>query len=286
MNYKKLIEETYSVRNYTEKEISEKIKNEIIEYFKKCKKLNENIKTKIEILNSDIYEKLNGKAGYNGMMIKSPNYIIISSERENNYIENSGFIASDIILKATELGVNTCFITMSDRKTVSEILKIDSNMEVTALISLGYKEKENKNISNNTKVGGNYSKAEIKIEDSSMSSRKELDELVFSEKFGNNASIDELLTLGLIEPLKTVLFAPSALNSQPWRFILNKGKIYIAVENNLNTSEYDKKISLGALMNYFQSVFETDFFGLKWNFDIKEAPEVPENFKIEVYCIM
>ena len=91
------------------------------------------------------------------MMIKSPNYIIISSEKENNYIENSGFIASDIILKSTELGVNTCFITMSDRKTVSEILKTESNMEVKALISLGYKEKENKNISNNTTPNENTS---------------------------------------------------------------------------------------------------------------------------------
>ena len=39
MNYKKLIEETYSVRDYSEKPISENLKNEIISYFPNSKNL-------------------------------------------------------------------------------------------------------------------------------------------------------------------------------------------------------------------------------------------------------
>lgn len=287
MNYKKLIEETYSVRDYSEKPISENLKNEIISYFPNSKNLLENIKTDIKILNnSEVYNALNGKAGYNGIMINAPHYIIIYSEKVDNYIENSGYRASDIILKATDLGLNTCFITMSDREEISKILNIPEGMEITALIALGYKDKDLKNVSNDTKAGGNYSKANVNIADNAPSYRKDLEELVFSESFGNSATLDELMNIGIFEPLRTVLFAPSALNSQPWRFILKGGKVFIAVEDTLQTSSYDEKISLGALMHYFQSVFETDFFGLKWTFDVSNAPEVPSNFKVEVSCTM
>ncbi len=287
MNYKKLIEETYSVRDYSEKPISENLKNEIISYFPNSKNLLENIKTDIKILNnSEVYNALNGKAGYNGIMINAPHYIIIYSEKADNYIENSGYRASDIILKATDLGLNTCFITMSDREEISKILNIPEGMEITALIALGYKDKDLKNVSNDTKAGGNYSKANVNIADNAPSYRKDLEELVFSESFGNSATLDELMNIGIFEPLRTVLFAPSALNSQPWRFILKGGKVFIAVEDTLQTSSYDEKISLGALMHYFQSVFETDFFGLKWTFDVSNAPEVPSNFKVEVSCTM
>lgn len=287
MNYKKLIEETYSVRDYSEKSISENLKNEIISYFPNSKNLLENIKTDIKFLNnSEVYNALNGKAGYNGIMINAPHYIIIYSEKADNYIENSGYRASDIILKATDLGLNTCFITMSDREEISKILNIPEGMEITALIALGYKDKDLKNVSNDTKAGGNYSKANVNIADNAPSYRKDLEELVFSESFGNSATLDELMNIGIFEPLRTVLFAPSALNSQPWRFILKGGKVFIAVEDTLQTSSYDEKISLGALMHYFQSVFETDFFGLKWTFDVSNAPEVPSNFKVEVSCTM
>ena len=287
MNYKKLIEETYSVRDYSEKPISENLKNEIISYFPNSKNLLENIKTDIKFLNnSEVYNALNGKAGYNGIMINAPHYIIIYSEKADNYIENSGYRASDIILKATDLGLNTCFITMSDRKEISKILNIPEGMEITALIALGYKDKDLKNVSNDTKAGGNYSKANVNIADNTPSYRKDLEELVFSESFGNSATLDELMNIGIFEHLRTVLFAPSALNSQPWRFILKGGKVFIAVEDTLQTSSYDEKISLGALMHYFQSVFETDFFGLKWTFDVSNAPEVPSNFKVEVSCTM
>ena len=287
MNYKKLIEETYSVRDYSEKPISENLKNEIISYFPNSKNLLENIKTDIKILNnSEVYNALNGKAGYNGIMINAPHYIIIYSEKADNYIENSGYRASDIILKATDLGLNTCFITMSDKEEISKILNIPEGMEITALIALGYKDKDLKNVSNDTKAGGNYSKANVNIADNAPSYRKDLEELVFSESFGNSATLDELMNIGIFEPLRTVLFAPSALNSQPWRFILKGGKVFIAVEDTLQTSSYDEKISLGALMHYFQSVFETDFFGLKWTFDVSNAPEVPSNFKVEVSCTM
>lgn len=287
MNYKKLIEETYSVRDYSDKKVSDDAKKELLSYFSESKTLFENIKTEMTIYeNEEIFEALDGKAGYNGIMINSPSYIVICSEKAENYIENSGYKASDIILKATDMGLNTCFITMKDTKEISKILNLPEGMEITALIALGYKEKDSKTVSNDTKAGGNYSKADVKVSENAPSYRKELEELVFSEKFGNSATIDELLNLGLFEPLRTVLFAPSALNSQPWRFIIKGGKVFIAVEDTLNTSSYDEKISLGALMHYFQSVFETDFFGLKWTFDVKDAPEVPSNFKVEVSCTM
>lgn len=286
MDYKKLIEETYSVRDYSDKPVSEKLKNELLGYFPSSKTLMDNIKVEMKIVeNADVFEKLNGKAGYNGIMINAPHYIVIYSEVADNYIENSGYKASDIILKATDLGLNTCFITMGDRAEVSKILNAPNGMEVTALVALGYKDNEAKVVLNDTKVGGNYSKADVVIEEVAPSYRKDLDELVFSEKFGNSASVDELLTLGILEPLRTVLFAPSALNSQPWRFVLKNGKVFIAIEDT-KTSEYDEKISLGALMHYFQSVFEEDFFGLKWTFNVENAPEVPENFKVAVTCSM
>lgn len=59
------------------------------------------------------------------------------------YITDQAIAAEHFVLKATELGLGTCWVGWFDSKKAAEFLKLKDNFEVHNLIALGYAEKEN-----------------------------------------------------------------------------------------------------------------------------------------------
>ncbi len=55
-----------------------------------------------------------------------------------NLHQSIGACIQNMLLKATELGVGSCWVGVFDVKKVNELLKIPSNKECVALITLGY----------------------------------------------------------------------------------------------------------------------------------------------------
>ncbi|MFR9070357.1 MAG: nitroreductase family protein, partial [Paraclostridium sp.] len=81
MNYKYLISNKRSVREFKNQEIKESDFKIMKEYIHNSKKLLPEIKIDIKVFSKDkVYQKLKKIAGYNGHMIEAPNYIIILSE--------------------------------------------------------------------------------------------------------------------------------------------------------------------------------------------------------------
>ena len=50
------------------------------------------------------------------------------------------------------------------------------------------------------------------------------------DKWGQAADIEDLETRALLDAFSYARLAPSALNKQPWRFIVDGGKIVLAVD--------------------------------------------------------
>jgi nitroreductase len=73
-----------------------------------------------------------------------------------------GIAMEHMVLKATELGIGTCWIGWFDESTLKEILKIPKKIKVSALLAVGYP----------------------KDESSGKRKRKPLEKIVFSEKWG------------------------------------------------------------------------------------------------------
>ncbi len=285
MDYKTIIEKKKSVRDYSDKEIKNDIARELKAYANNCKKLVDDINIDIRFMdNDDVYQQLDGFAGYNGILINAPHYMIVLSENKEYYIENAGYIGEEICLKAFDLGVDSCWITFKDSKTIIEKLNIVTDKEVVAIIALGYAKKASKSIFSTAKAGQNPTKADIKIKDGK-STRLPIDELVFIEEWGKSAKIEQLQELGLLDSLSCATLAPSTLNRQPWRFIVDKNLIVLAVRDDENTNTYEERIDSGIVMLYFEAVMGQTLYNLKWNFEnIENKYNIPDNYLIVASC--
>lgn len=268
MDYKKLVSQRKSVREFKKKQVDKKHFEEIQNYIKECKKLDESIQIETkEYSRSEVYNSLKNVAGYNGHMIEAPNYIIILSEVQNKYIENSGYIGEKLILKAQSLGIDSCWVTFNDSNLIKEKLNINSHLEVTCIIALGY---EDKGVLKPKKDN---------------STRFPIEDIVYINKWDNNISCDELEQRGLLDAFSYARMAPSALNRQPWRFIIDNSKVILVIKKDDFTNEYERQIDIGIAMLYFSLIIESTMFDIVWKFDeLENSYNIPNEYKIAGYC--
>lgn len=284
MEYKKLISNRKSVRDYKKTALKDEHINEIKDYVNKSKKLISDIEVEALIMGNEVFDKLNGKAGYKGFMLDAPNYVILLSEKKENYIKNAGYIGEEIVLKALDMEIGSCWVTFNDSDLVKSNLNINSDKEVVAIIALGYDDNKTKVI-NIPKIGANESKTKIEKVADNTSERLGVEELVFLNQWGCNATADDLENRALLDAFHFARLAPSTFNRQPWRFILDDGMVVLAVRNDEHTGTYEEEIDAGIVMLYFEAIVDATLTDITW---ILEAPEknynIPEEYMIVGYC--
>ena len=114
------------------------------------------------------------------------------------------------------------------------------------------------------------------------SDRKAIEEIVFMDKWGQPADIEDLENRALLDAFSYARLAPSALNKQPWRFIVDGGKIVLAVDNEVKDG-YEGKIAAGVVMLYFGLIVDSTLMDSKWVFDAS-GYEVPAEYRVVGYC--
>jgi nitroreductase len=285
MDYKDLIARMKSVRNYKEDTIDQEIIQQIKEYYHQSKRLVEDIEIEAMLKNRDeVYENLKNHAGYNNIMIEAPHYLIFLSEDKEHYLENIGYAVEDVRLKAFELGVDSCWITIKDEEAVKERLNIKSNKKLAAIIALGYDDNKNKTVIENVSEY-NPSKASVSIVEDNVSERLRISDVVYIKKWGEKAEPDEVANLGLLEAFFFARMAPSTKNRQPWRFIYDDGLIVLAIRNDKGVSEYENKVDTGIVMLYYQLIVDNTLFKMDWKFGKPDKEyEIPSDYSIVAYC--
>jgi hypothetical protein len=284
MNYKNLIPKIKSVRDYKKISVSESILYEIKHSYEKGKKLIDDIEIDVLIKNrEEIYEQLKGIAGYNEKMIEAPHYIVILSEEKEYFIENTGYIGQGLILKAFESGVNSCWITFDDGDEIKEKLRIDSEKKLTALIALGYDDNKTKAV-NETNLDYNPSKANVVVAEDNVATRIDISRLVFIKEWGKYADTDDLSGRGLLDAFNYARLAPSTLNRQPWRFIIDDGIVVLTIRRDADINKYQEKIDTGAVMLYFESIVDSTLFDTSWNMGkLDKEYNIPDEYMIIGY---
>src|SRR5699024_8003455 len=106
--------------------------------------------------------QLDGFAGYHGIMINAPHYVILLSEKKDHYMENAGYVGESIAMKAFDLGVDSCWITFTDSQKVIHRLNIVTGKEVVGILALGYGKKKKPVTLGALKIGDNYSQADMR----------------------------------------------------------------------------------------------------------------------------
>lgn len=145
----KFIKERHSVRSYLDKSIPDDVREKLDSYV--CK-LNGESGLNIQII-YDEPECFSSSLAKYGKFDNCKNYIAMIGKRSPDLEERCGFFGEMLVLKAQELGLNTCWAALTHGKSRASVA--DGEREVI-IISLGYgktqgaerRSKEAKDVSN------------------------------------------------------------------------------------------------------------------------------------------
>lgn len=100
-----------------------------------------------------------------------------------------------------------------------------------------------------------------------------------------NENVIELDERGLLDAFSYARMAPSSLNRQPWRFIIDGVNIVLAVKKDDFTSDYEGSIDTGIAMLYFSLILDTTMLDLQWNVgSVDKDYKIPDDYEIVGYC--
>ncbi|MBP7507200.1 MAG: nitroreductase family protein [Prolixibacteraceae bacterium] len=242
----KIIELRHSKRDY----LDESFSNELIDRIQSI--LSENNKGPLgNLVEFKLIEKSTAKADHK---VKLGTYGFISGARyfiagainlSKPYIlEDYGFLLEKIILHLTDMGLGTCWLGGTfKRSDYANLWGNDKQLVIPAITPVGYPQ-QSKSIRENIIRWGAKS-----------DSRKPWNELFFDHHFGN--PLPETIAGDFQLPLEMLRMAPSASNKQPWRVV--KHGIYYHFYL-LENPGYDKviktiklqRVDMGIAMSHFE----------------------------------
>lgn len=285
MNIKDLIENSKSTRDFKEKRVAKGLIEDINSFAKEAQPLFANQKIQMIYLDDGdrVNEALGGIAGFNGIMIKAPQYFLfVTDNKEHNQI-NVGYYVQKINLKIQELGLDSCWISVPvDGQIVKNALSLDMQGEPAAILAIGYDEDEKKVI-NRFKWGENYSKTSMKVVENNVSPRLSMTEIVYFDKWAKTENIDQFIALGMEDVFRYVVMAPSSFNRQPWRFLLKENHLYLAIKEDEIANEELDLLDAGIIILYVELLFNEDSINGTWKIEVdektKEAIQIPQGHR-------
>lgn len=286
MNYIEVIEARKSVRDYREKEAETQVTEEIRNFHdREAKRLVPEIETQLLVFGAEAKAALEGAAGYSDFLIGAPGYLVLLSKKHPHAGENAGFVMEDVILKLTDLGLGTCWITFTDSEKVKTALGIDSVLDVAAIAAFGRAKRARKRIHLNIVSMSNI---DIKAKKQFADPKRSVDDMVYLKTYGNKDGVDEHIGFYgnlLWEALYGASLSPSYLNRQPYDFVIGSGKAALIEKDDAFTGKIDGDLGLGIAMLHFAGAASDFSADVKWSLDVAdEGLELPEGCTLRAVC--
>ena len=209
MDIMELMKSRHSVRQYLDKAIPGKIREQLNSY---SEELNREGDLKIQI----IYDEpscFNTRMAHYGKFENAKNYIAMVGRKSGDLEERCGYFGEKLVLKAQELGLNTCWVALTHGKSKAVV---GNGEKEVIIIALGY---------GKTHGTSRKSKPAAAVSNISDSSPEWF-------KRGVEAS----------------LLAPTAINQQKFKFTLD-GNTVSAKSGKLGTN---LKVDLGIVKCHFE----------------------------------
>lgn len=282
MNYSALIQNRRSVREFTDKQVPFSMLEEIGAYFKNSvRRLIPELKTQLYFFGTETRGALEGAAGYNQFLVGAPQYLVLMSEKHDLAYLNAGYIMEDLILKLTDMDLDSCWMTFADPGDVKDSLGIESDLNVAAIAAFGYGKKTAKRMRLNIR---SMSDVDQVAKHRYMEPKRSVKDLAFLNTWGNNRSLEDYIGFFddmLWEALYAASLAPSYLNRQAYGFLLRSGSVSLVRRPDPYNTRIDADLSLGIVLHHFTSVAENWAGRIRWNFDpAGEQVELPEGHRL------
>ncbi len=238
-----IIKERISVRSYDKKETDEAAFKKLEEYINK---VNGEAKTKQRFLLTDKRENSGSaeKLGTYGIISGAERYIIGVMDKNDRDDVEFGYLFEKIVLCATGLGLGTCWLGGTfKRSDFEQVAKLQENEHIPIVSPVGIKKEKTGLVNKMMRAGAGSDK------------RKPWSELFFE------GSAETPLTEDAAGAYKTVLemvrIGPSASNKQPWRVIRVNNEYHLLLCRNegYGVAGYDlQKNDMGIAKCHFELV--------------------------------
>lgn len=210
MDIIEVMKSRHSVRQYTDKKIESEKRTVLNELAKAC---NEEGNMNIQVI-YDEPKCFDSMMAHYGKFSGCTNYIAIVGKKNKDLDEKAGYYGEKIVLKAQELGLNTCWVAMTHGKSAA---KIEQGEKLAVIVSLGYG--ANQGVAHKSKP--------------------------LSEVCNQTDGVPEWFETGM----EAVMLAPTAMNQQKFKFILNGDQVEAVA-----TGGFYSKIDLGIVKYHFEAV--------------------------------
>ena len=204
------MEKRHSVRQYIEKPLGAEEALALSEEIKLC---NEEGGLHIQLV-KDESKAFSGFMAHYGKFSGVTNYIALVGPKGPDLDEKCGYYGERLVLKAQELGLNTCWVAMTYSK-IPGAFKVEKGEALTVVIALGY---------GKTEGVPHKSKAPEEVSNVSAGS---------PEWFKNG--------------VRAALLAPTAVNQQKFYFTLENGKVTAKAK-----TAFYSKVDLGIAKYHFE----------------------------------
>jgi len=229
MDLLEAIKVRHSVRSYTDQKIEGEVLNELHQIINQC---NKDSGLNIQLC-------LNEPRAFSGLMARFgkfnnvKNYIALVGEKSDSLDEKCGYYGEKIVLKAQQLGLNTCWVGMTFNKRKSKkAIMLNSDEKLLMVIAIGYGKTN----------GVSHEVRPI-------------------EKLCNIKEFNESVPEWFLNGMKAVQLAPSAMNQQKFTFELDGDMI-----NTNSGSGSNTKIDLGIAKYHFE--IGAGEKGWNWSYDL------------------
>lgn len=210
MDILEIMKARHSVRQYSGKKIEKRMRETLISLASEC---NKESGLHIQII-FDEPKCFDSMMAHYGKFSGVENYIALVGKKGAGMDEKAGYYGEKLVLKAQELGLNTCWVAMTHGKSTAEIKKGE---KLACIIALGYGATQGE-AHNNKPV----------------------------EKLCNCVSgMPEWFAKGM----EAALLAPTAMNQQKFYFTLENGTVSAGTRKGFYT-----KMDLGIVKYHFEAV--------------------------------
>lgn len=195
-----------SVRKYSEERLPESELERIEKKVKSADALHPHIDTKIFLAEDgekvqETFSGLKSKVA----RVDSPHYLVGTAEKEEGYLVNMGYMLEGLVLSLAERGIGTCWLGSGlNEELLSEVYDFEGTLVIMVAFGNSADGKDNLRT------------------DPGDAKRKSLKELVLNDV----EDIPEVWK----DVIDAARMAPSAVNSQPWRFYRDEDAVHMFIE--------------------------------------------------------
>ena len=255
MSITEIIKKRISVRTYLAQPLPPEIKESLRGFFSIIKgPFGGNVR--FNLIESDLARKESkAKLGTYGVIRGATTYVVAVLEKADKDLEDFVYSLEKVILHATSLGLGTCLLGGTFKK--SEFGKAIEQKDHEILPCI-------------TPIG--YPGSKKSLIDSAMrftagsKNRKRWDELFFNSDLSHCLSVSEAGKY--VTPLEMLRLAPSASNKQPWRIVKDTNKIHFYLQHTKGYAKflaYDlQRVDMGIAMCHFELTAKEQGIDGKW----------------------